>query len=356
MAKITNSPFKFLDAYGKEDEEIFFGRKQETEELYDRMFETNLVLLYGASGTGKTSLINCGLANQFESTDWNPIFVRLRGHDMIATLKEELRGHCITKLDQNASVIKLVNTLYKDYFKPVYIILDQFEELFILTTKDQQKAFFEELYKLLEAHLQCKVLISMREEYIAYLSEYEDIIPTLFDNRLRVEKMNSTNLKEVIIKTTQEYDIQMIKPDEVATQIIEKLRDKNHQIDLANLQVYLDRLYRLDVERRGKTQRKIQFDDNLIKQTGGLEDVMSSFLDEQLDVLEQELVKTQNVKQKGVPLDILFALVTDNGTKQAVDVAQIKKQLKRAKNIESKTIDYCISRFKEMRILRELSQ
>ena len=48
------SPFKFLDAYTKEDKDIFFGREAETDELYDRVFETNLVLLYGASGTGKT--------------------------------------------------------------------------------------------------------------------------------------------------------------------------------------------------------------------------------------------------------------------------------------------------------------
>lgn len=354
MAKIIKSPFKFLDAYGKEDKAIFFGREEETFELYERMKETNLVLLYGASGTGKTSLINCGLANQFESTDWNPVFIRLKGNDMISTLKQALHEHCIHKLDENASIISLVKSLYKDYFKPVYLIFDQFEELFILLNKDQQKAFFEELYKLLEANLQCKVLISMREEYIAYLSEYEDIIPNLFDNRLRVEKMNSTNLKDVIIKTTQKYGIKM--DSSIATEMIEKLRDKNHQIDLANLQVYLDRLYQLDVERMGDKTRPVQFDSALIQQTGNLENVMSDFLDKQLALLDQELLETQNIKQKNIPLDILFALVTDNGTKQAVDVAQIKKQLKKAKNIEAQTIDYCINRFKEMRILRELSQ
>ena len=59
--------------------------------------------------------------------------------------------------------------------------------------------------------------------------------------------------------------------------------------------------------------------------------------------------------KKGTPLDILFELVTDNGTKHAIDLEQIKKRLKKSKDIEPTVIDYCVNRFKEMRILRELS-
>lgn len=350
----VKSPFKFLDSYNKEDKDIFFGREQETYELYDRIFETNLVLLYGASGTGKTSLINCGLGNQFESTDWHPIFIR-RKDNIMESIKEELQHHAIKKTKPSTSIIEQVKSLYLDYFKPIYLIFDQFEEIFILGEKAEQTLFFETIYQLLEQNLQCKVLISMREEYIAYLSEFEDIIPYLFDNRLRVEKMNSKNLKDVIEGTAAKFNIQLkdgVKK-KISELIIEKLRDKHHEIDLANLQVYLDRLYQLDRKRGG--QNGVVFDEALITETGDLEDVMSKFLDEQLDVLEKELgEKYKNIK-KGAPLDILFELVTDNGTKHAIDLAQVKKRLKRSKNIGADVIDYCVGRFKEMRILRELS-
>ena len=63
-----NSPFKFLDAYDSQDKEIFFGREEEIEQLYKLIFQTNLMLVYGQSGTGKTSLIQCGLANRFKPT------------------------------------------------------------------------------------------------------------------------------------------------------------------------------------------------------------------------------------------------------------------------------------------------
>ncbi len=355
MAKKIKSPFKFLDSYNKEDKEIFFGRTQETFELYDRIFETNLVLLYGASGTGKTSLINCGLGNQFESTDWHPIFIR-RKDNIMDSIRIELDRHAVKKMDKDTSVIARVKSLYLDYFKPIYLIFDQFEEIFILGDKEEQTTFFEMIYQLLDAGLQCKVLISMREEYIAYLSEFEEIIPYLFDNRLRVEKMNIKNLKDVIEGTATKLKIKLKNngTKSIAELIIERLRDKNHQIDLANLQVYMDRLYRLDAEKKGE-QEQVVFDEALVKDTGDLENVMEVFLNEQLDVLEKELSSKYRAAKKGTPLDILFELVTDNGTKHAIDLAQIKKRLKKSKNIDPAVIDYCINRFKEMRILRELS-
>ena len=74
------SPFKFLDSFTKEDKDIFFGRDQETEELYQKVFESKLLLVYGVSGTGKSSLIQCGLANKFQESDWLPISIRRGGN------------------------------------------------------------------------------------------------------------------------------------------------------------------------------------------------------------------------------------------------------------------------------------
>jgi hypothetical protein len=48
-------------------------------------------------------------------------------------------------------------------------------------------------------------------------------------------------------------------------------------------------------------------------------------------------------------------MVTDNGTKQPVDINAIKRQLKNTKAIEPGIIDYSIGRFRDMRIIRDLS-
>jgi len=348
---MVKSPFKFLDYYKKEDREIFFGREAETLELYDRIYETNLVLLYGASGTGKTSLINCGLSNEFEATDWLPVFVRRQGN-FIDSLSAAIEKESITKKPKDATLKDRLRSLYLDYFKPVYLIFDQFEEIFILGDKSEQKWFFELLDVMLKIE-NVKVILSMREEYLAFLSEYEAVTPNIMDNRLRVEKMNSKNLYQVITGTAEHFEIQMEDKSQVTDKIIERLRDKNHEVDLATLQVFMDRMYRLDVERRGHVGKDVCFDTELVEKMGSLEDVLALFLDEQLAVLERELER-DGYTQKNMPLDILFSLVTDTGTKQPMEIAVIKRQLAISKQIPDKVVDYCVERFREMRIIRDL--
>lgn len=349
------TPFKFLDYYKKEDGNIFFGREDEVQELYARIHETNLVLLYGASGTGKTSIINCGLNNEFEASDWLPIYIRRQDNFQTAIVKE-IQNLAIQQKPAELSIISQLESLYLDYFKTTYLIIDQFEEIFILGNKEEQVEFFKLLDKLLNhRNLKCKVILIMREEYLAYLSDFEYIIPSLFDNRLRIEKMSTRKLEEVIKGTLHEFGIRMPHKENIPAEIIKSLRDKNNEVDLANLQVYLDRLYRLEYERQIKERRdEMVFDLSLLEQAGNFENVMSIFLDEQIDILEKEL-EGKGITEKGIPMEILFTMVTDTGTKQAVETQSIKTQMKHQKNISEDIVDFCIQRFSDIRILRTLT-
>jgi hypothetical protein len=58
------SPFLFLRPYGMEQAEIFFGRSYYIRDLYLKIIEPNsppIILLYGESGAGKSSLLDAGL-------------------------------------------------------------------------------------------------------------------------------------------------------------------------------------------------------------------------------------------------------------------------------------------------------
>jgi hypothetical protein len=65
-----------LDAYTLNDSAFYFGRDEEITTMYEMVFQTDLLLVYGASGTGKTSLIQCGLAvtDMFQMIDDAEIF------------------------------------------------------------------------------------------------------------------------------------------------------------------------------------------------------------------------------------------------------------------------------------------
>ena len=84
------SPFKFLDAYSKNDGDIFFGRDAEIEQLYQSVNKNRIVLVYGQSGTGKTSLVQCGLANRFAVTDWFNVYIR-RNENINQSLTKSVR-------------------------------------------------------------------------------------------------------------------------------------------------------------------------------------------------------------------------------------------------------------------------
>ena len=151
------SPFKFLDSFTLADREIFFGRDQEITDLYRRVFESKLLLVYGISGTGKSSLINCGLASRFDDSDWLPVNVR-RGSNIIESLNESLNKQALTPLKKNLSVADKLQSIYLDHFKPVYLIFDQFEELFILGSDDEKTGFIKLIKEVVESDTQSHVI------------------------------------------------------------------------------------------------------------------------------------------------------------------------------------------------------
>ena len=101
---MIKSPFKFLDSYSLEDRNTFFGRDQEITDLFRKVLEGKILIVYGISGTGKSSLVNCGLASRFDQSDWLPINVR-RGGNIIDSLNEAVNRHAITSLKKTKSFV-----------------------------------------------------------------------------------------------------------------------------------------------------------------------------------------------------------------------------------------------------------
>src|SRR5476649_2173854 len=289
--------FKFLDAYSKADKAIFFGRAREVDQLYAMVLKTGITLVYGPSGTGKTSLIQCGLANRFRGSDWLPVFVR-RHRDINQSLREEIAACALTAIPQSEGLQAAIKSLYLDYLRPVYLIFDQFEELFVLGSAEEQAAFIADIAALLRSGVACKVIISLREDYLAMLSGFEEALPSLFDNHLRVEPMNLANLEKVIAGTLDQMHIGLEGGQDTARKIIGNLSDPRNGVQLSYLQVYLDRLYRRAAA-AAPAGSDIVFTNALVDQLGKLGDVLADFLDEQTAAIEIEI----SARHAGLPAD-----------------------------------------------------
>ena len=344
---MAQSPFKFLDAYEQNDRHIFFGREAETEALYEKVSSASLTLLYGSSGTGKTSLIRCGLSNRFAPTDWYAVTVSRRDN-LNESFRNEIRHHAQSDIPENASLKEAIETLYYDYYVPVYFIFDQFEELFILGTEEEQEKFFEDLAELTRAGLQARFILSIREEYFARLTRHERMIPHLMDNKLLLERMNRTNLREVIVGTASAFSIEVVNPEQTIEGIIDKIADKRLGVDLTYVQVLMDRLYQQELIRKGDSNAPLTFDQNLLEEIGELEDVLDSFLADQVNEVEKEIGK------KGLPMAVLYAMVSDESTKRSVNAERILKLLPADYDISLAEVERCLQEFLKRRIIKAL--
>jgi hypothetical protein len=280
------SPFKFLDSYTREDRDIFFGREQEINELYRRVFESKILLVYGISGTGKSSLIHCGLANKIQESDWLPINIR-RGGDIVSSMSSAIQNTCLSPLKEApltpVQFKKAVRSLYLDYYKPVFFIFDQFEELFIFGSKEEKKSIVQVIKSLTDSDLQCHFIFIMREEYLAGITELEKTIPDFLANRVRIENMSLSNAKDAITGPCKVTGIEL--EEGFAEGLLDRLSPEGTEVELTYLQVFLDKIYRLSLEVKPdneESRNKLFFTKELLLRTGNVSDLLGSFLDEQI--------------------------------------------------------------------------
>ncbi|MFZ2898646.1 MAG: SUMF1/EgtB/PvdO family nonheme iron enzyme [Saprospiraceae bacterium] len=341
-------PFKFLDAYTRDDRDIFFGRSDEIEALYEMVFQTDLLLIYGASGTGKTSLIQCGLASKFQSHDWLALNIR-RGHNLNESFEKALQdaGGDTSAADEDlgwldedwladspapaasalSPLARRFRAIYLKHFKPLYLIFDQFEELYILGSKTEQQQFIHTVQEILRVEQPVKIILSIREEYLGHLYEFERQVPELLRKKLRVEPMNLDKVKTVIqgVGSLPQSNVRLQggEEEDIAVGVFEKIRgeEKTLHIPLPYLQVFLDKYYLHTTGDEDHQQEAILTLDTL-NAMGDIGDVLRDFLDEQVLRIAQAL------QQKPETIwHILSPFVTLEGTKEPLSAAALYRSL-----------------------------
>ena len=86
---LPEPPFLFLRRYERPHAEIFFGRSFYTRDLYNRITDSNaapVILLYGQSGVGKSSLLDAGLLPRLEEKYEVRYIRRVRNEGLLGTL------------------------------------------------------------------------------------------------------------------------------------------------------------------------------------------------------------------------------------------------------------------------------
>lgn len=344
----TESPFKLLDPYTREDQAIFFGRTSEVDRLYELVNQSRLILVYGASGVGKTSLVQCGLANRFNDTDWLGVYVRRR-NNINRALRRAIKKNALNAVASGSSLETLVESLFLDYLKPVFFVFDQFEETYILGTHSERKRFYKYISRLLaqgeKRQLPLRIILIMREEYIARLYDFERYLPKIFDHRIRVESMNTTNIRQVIRGSCEQFGIRLKRPKQTANFIISRLTDTRRGIQLSYLQIYLDKLYRVHEELY--PNEPVIFSPELVEQLGSIGDILVEFMEEQQRSIQAQMKLRFGISDPEVLTGVLDQFATLEGTRKTLNRVDI-----RSSGYPDTALTFCISALVNSRLLR----
>ncbi len=217
------------------DRKIFFGRDRERRSLLNLVLAEDLVVLFAKSGMGKTSLINASLLEPLRREGFFPMVVRVNDQergplrsmfDGIRQAAKESRVDCVN--GDQASAWHFFKTAEfwseeNELLRPV-LILDQFEELFTLQFPDSQREFATQLAALVRGRTaldelglddskvgrspdgdppELKIVLSLREDFLAHLEDLASGIPGVLHNRFRLGPLSRQGAHQAIIGPAQ---------------------------------------------------------------------------------------------------------------------------------------------------------
>ena len=93
--QVTAGSFLGLQSYTEAQSNLFFGRDNETDSLTSLINLNTLTIVFGRSGTGKTSLLNAGVFPRLRKSFCLPFRIRLEFNDnspdLITQVKKVLK-------------------------------------------------------------------------------------------------------------------------------------------------------------------------------------------------------------------------------------------------------------------------
>ena len=231
-------PWIGLASFTEGDRGFFAGRGDEIDDLSRLVRRDTLTLLYGVSGLGKTSLVQAGLFPLLREENMLPVPIRLDYLEGALPLAHQIMnaiGAAARTARVEAPLPRPNETLWEYFHREgnhfwsarndlvtPFLAFDQFEEFFTLGRETparaaQANAFIAEFADLVENRppimlrdnpgrakefnfkpVPVKVLLAMREDYLADLDRIRSHFRALGQNRLRLLPMGEKQARQVI--------------------------------------------------------------------------------------------------------------------------------------------------------------
>lgn len=213
-------PYPGPRPFEEDEQDVFFGRDAETRELVSLVVAHPAVLLYAASGAGKTSLLNAGVIPMLQAHGFEVLpLLRIGTSVQNAPVSGEQNVYTaaiLSNLEEALEQDLPSRTSLADALVPPenkqsslvrVLILDQFEELFTTYPESwqQREDVFREIAKMLrpdecrprrdkrqlrpDERQRLRIIVAIREDYLADVDSYAELVPGALRVRVRLEPL-----------------------------------------------------------------------------------------------------------------------------------------------------------------------
>lgn len=210
------NPFPGLRPFNQEESHLFFGREGQSISVLESLESNKFVAVIGASGSGKSSLIYCGvIPGMIAKSKKNCVAVSTRpGTTPIRNLITALQAK-FPKTVKETDADKLISgelpiDKWLKGFLPagntLLLVLDQFEEIFRFKKAEASENIFEEIKKFIELiHIGCTigdnpifVVLTMRSDFIGECSIFQDLTELINSSNYLIPQMTREDFRKAI--------------------------------------------------------------------------------------------------------------------------------------------------------------
>lgn len=219
-----------VQPFSIEEKDIFFGREDDTNNLFDLLMLEKVVVIFGKSGYGKSSIINAGVIPKvLESSNlrrfaYVPIKIRIGKiagdfktplEKILVKLEEyfqNIESYSFFKKHEGLPKLwsKFKELQLKNVFK-ILLIFDQFEDFFAYSHDDQVQFNWEianllytdvpqllrenienidaSEYDFISTKIDVKILFSIRSDRLSLLHSMKEFLPGILNYRFEVKPL-----------------------------------------------------------------------------------------------------------------------------------------------------------------------
>jgi WD40 repeat protein/uncharacterized protein YecT (DUF1311 family) len=299
---VTTSPYRGLDRFEDRDKDLFFGRDQLIKSLLGQLSASNVLLVLGASGSGKSSVVRAGLLPQLSQL----IGARFRYFTLVPDVNpfESLRsalqdaGFSQTQTRELAdgkseTPAKLIHTLQREGDQWLFFV-DQFEEVFTVTDEKLRASFIAALVQIAQdTTSSAKLVLAMRADFLDRFSPFPQFAKIIEKNIDFVADMHADELRQAIEQPAARHGV--VFEQGLVEEIIKDVQGQAGSLPL--LQYTLDLLWQEEAREDGIADRHLNT--KAYRELGGVRGALQKRADEIYDAFAEGAdEKTASPKQE----------------------------------------------------------